>query len=208
VGVGGSNPLPSTIFAGPTEAFPLQIYWPPPSKILYNEIVLWENLIGIKTIGRIMKKLEQLIDDLQRGTGIARSKAAAELGKLRDKKASDFLIKALTDANGSVRSNAAFALAELGEKRAAPYLIETLKDPEEWTRKSAAKALGLLGAKEAVGPLIKLLDDASFTVRKNVIRSLGQIGGPEARESLLRASAGQDEVVAHLAKEAIDNFKV
>mgnify|MGYP001166005695 CR=1 FL=1 len=88
-----------------------------------------------------------------------------------------------------------------------PYLIETLKDPEEWTRKSAAKALGLLGAKEAVAPLKQLLDDASFTIRKNAIRSLGQIGGSEAMESLLRVSAGQDEVVAHLAKEALENLK-
>jgi HEAT repeat protein len=72
----------------------------------------------------------ELIDDLKKGIGLVRVKAASELGKLKDKKAEKALIEALSDPNMGVRSNAAFALGELGSQEAGPRLMALLKDPE------------------------------------------------------------------------------
>ncbi|RMF44203.1 MAG: HEAT repeat domain-containing protein [Deltaproteobacteria bacterium] len=121
--------------------------------------------------------LETLIDSLKNGTGIKRSRAAAELGQLGDVAAGPALVDALSDTNPTVRSNAAFALAELGLKEAAPHLVRLLADSDEWVRKSAAKGLGLLRAEEAVPHLEKLLEDDSDMVRRNARRSLKQIQG-------------------------------
>ena len=65
---------------------------------------------------------EQLIDELKSGFGLSRSQAAIELGKLKEKRATNALITALDDPNMAVRSNAAFALGELGSVEAVPIV--------------------------------------------------------------------------------------
>lgn len=151
---------------------------------------------------------EELIEDLTKGSGLKRAQAAADIGKLRDKRAFDALIMALSDQNAGVRNNAAFALGEIGAIEAVPHLISILKkDTEDWVRKSAAKALGILGSHAAIKPLVEALNDVSLVVRKNVIRSLGKIGGPEAVQALARAASGLDPMVAKMAREALEKLK-
>ena len=151
---------------------------------------------------------EELIENLTKGSGLKRAQAAADIGKLKDKRASDALIKALSDQNAGVRNNAAFALGEIGAIDSVPHLISILKkDQEEWVRKSAAKALGILGANSAVMPLVEALDDPSLIIRKNAVRSLGKIGGPDAVQALARAASGLDPIVAKMAKEALEKLK-
>lgn len=79
---------------------------------------------------------EQLIDELKKGPGLGRAKAAADLGKLCDIRAMHPFVDALNDSHMTVRSNAAYALEEIGAKDAAPFLIELLKDPSDRPRKS------------------------------------------------------------------------
>ena len=138
---------------------------------------------------------------------VSRRQAAIELGKLKGKRATNALIKALDDPNMAVRSNAAFALGELGSVKAVPNLILLLNDNHERVRKSAAKTLGLLKAVDAVLPLIQSLNDGSHIVRKSAIRSLGQIGDPRALEIIEHAVSDSNQVVANMAKTVIAELK-
>ena len=85
-----------------------------------------------------------------------RWEAAKALGAIKDERAAEPLIKAMSDENEVVRRVTAEALGKLGDKKAIPVLKETLKDPKYYydertginryyTRESAAEALEKLG---------------------------------------------------------------
>lgn len=150
-------------------------------------------------------KYEDLIHDLKKGLGMSRVNAAAELGRLRDKRAEQALIEALDDKNMAVRNNAAFALGELASHAAVPHLLGLLQVAEERVCKSAVKALGMIGAREAADPLVHLLEsDTSQVVKKSVIRSLGQIGGPKALQAVEPFKDNPDAILADMAKKAVE----
>jgi len=149
--------------------------------------------------------VDSLIQDLMHGIGMVRVNAAAELGKLKDKKSEQVLIDALGDVNLAVRNNAAFALGELGSRTAVPRLIFLLNDPEERVRKSVVKALGMIGARDAEASLIRVLEtDKSRIVRKSTIRSLGQIGGPKTISAVKPFLSDPDPLLSDMAKKAIE----
>ena len=149
--------------------------------------------------------VDGLINDLKHGIGMVRVKAAAELGKLKDKKSEQTLIDALGDDNLATRNNAAFALGELGSKIAVPRLISLLHDPEERVRKSVVKALGMIGAYDAEAALLKTLaTDESRIVRKSAIRSLGQIGGPKTIAVVKPYLSDPDPLLSDMAKKAVE----
>ncbi len=87
-----------------------------------------------------------------------RWEAAKALGAIKDERAVEPLIKAMSDENEVVRRVTAEALGRLGDKRAIPVLKEALKDPKYYydkrtginryyTRESAAEALEKLEIK-------------------------------------------------------------
>ncbi|MBU4484986.1 HEAT repeat domain-containing protein, partial [bacterium] len=87
-----------------------------------------------------------------------RWEAAKALGAIKDERAVEPLIKAMSDENEVVRRVTAEALGRLGDKRAIPVLKEALKDPKYYydertgrnryyTRESSAEALEKLGIK-------------------------------------------------------------
>jgi HEAT repeat protein len=89
------------------------------------------------------KAIPWLTEVLKRSRSrIVRNNAAAALGRLGDKRASDALIEALADKNMFVRSTAAEALGEFKEKRAVEQLVKLLSsDPDLEVRESALEAL-------------------------------------------------------------------
>lgn len=95
---------------------------------------------------------------LASGSNDARMNAALALGGLRDARAVDPLIGALSDRHAGVRRNAAHALGTLGDRRAVDPLLAALKDGEKTLCEEAAAALGELGDPRAVQPLIAALD--------------------------------------------------
>ncbi len=152
--------------------------------------------------------VDDLIKDLKNGIGMVRVNAAAELGKLKDKRSEKALIDALGDENLAVRNNAAFALGEIGSHAAVPRLISLLRDPEERVRKSVVKALGMIGAHDAEGPLTRILEtDKSRIVKKSAIRSLGQLGGPRALHAVEPFVSHPDALLADMAKKAVEMIK-
>jgi HEAT repeat protein len=149
--------------------------------------------------------VDGLIKDMKYGIGMVRVNAAAELGKLKDRKSEQALIDALSDENLAVRNNAAFALGELGSRTAVPRLIFLLHDPEERVRKSVVKALGMIGAHDAEASLIQILaTDESRIIRKSAIRSLGQIGGPNTLPAVKPYLSDPDPLLSDMAKKAVE----
>jgi HEAT repeat protein len=152
-----------------------------------------------------MMNYEDLINDLKNGLGMVRVDAAAELGKLGDKRAEQALIEALDDKITAVRNNAAFALGEIGSHAAVQHLLGLLYTTEERVRKSAVKALGMIGAAEAIDHLIRMLEsDKSQIVKKSVIRSLAQIGGQKALRAVEPFKDSPEVILADMAKKAVE----
>lgn len=86
---------------------------------------------------------------------IVREHAMASLGRMKDARAVEPLIKILQE-EGYV--SAAQALGDLGDSRAVPALIQALKVKEGLLRIYAAKALVKLNAKEGIQPMQNILN--------------------------------------------------
>ncbi|HMK15912.1 MAG TPA: HEAT repeat domain-containing protein, partial [Methanomicrobiales archaeon] len=80
-----------------------------------------------------------------RGSERAPRAQAAPPAEMRDPKAVDHLIKALSDKDEMVRSQAARALGEMRDPKAVDHLIRALKDRHKLVRAEAAEALGRIG---------------------------------------------------------------
>ncbi len=81
-----------------------------------------------------------------------------------------------------------------------------LQNPSPAMRAGAAIACGELEAKAAVDDLIELLNDDEEMVRVAAIFALGRIGERSAREALQAIAAGEFEVEAAAAEEALEEM--
>ena len=107
--------------------------------------------IGKPAVPALIKALQDQSNPFTR-----RWEAAKALGAIKDERAVEPLIKAMSDENEVVRRVTAEALGRLGDKRAIPALKKALRDPKYYfdkrtgrkryyTRESAAEALEKLG---------------------------------------------------------------
>ena len=69
-----------------------------------------------------------MIEALEDDEWAIREQAASGLGKLKDPRGVDPLVKALKDKDGAVRTAAVWALERVGDARAVPGLVEALTD--------------------------------------------------------------------------------
>lgn len=81
-----------------------------------------------------------------------------------------------------------------------------LTNPSEEMRIQAAYACGELEARTALGDLLNLLSDRSQSVRLAAIYALGHIGGDTATLALQEIAAGDNEVEAMVAEDALDEM--
>jgi HEAT repeat protein len=162
--------------------------------------------------------LEGLIKSLLDSTDPnIRQYAAYLLGKAKNPRAIEPLIRALGDFDKSVREQAMLALSSLGKSAIEP-LSEAMKEPKWETRYRAAEALGKIADEKAVQPLIQglkdnrehvrymaakglrefgdsdtidpmiiLLKDENIYVRMMVARALGAVGGTKVNTALAKA---------------------
>lgn len=135
--------------------------------------------------------------------------AATTLGELKDTRAWQQLVQALSDTAPAVRKAAALALGLMQETRALDKLIELLgHDDHVDVRGVAARALGQLGKRKAVQPLIEGLNDPHPYVRRLCAGSLGLIGSSKALKPLKHvASNDPDPVVRKTAQAAFNKIK-
>lgn len=129
----------------------------------------WERLLSFSGAYRI---LMDLLDDEDENV---RCRVVEALGRLRDPRCVDALIRKLSDESRFVRWRAAEALGMIRDKRALKSLIDALNDECEFVRWKAAEALGELGDAEAVEPLMRAMEDESEYVRWSAAEALWKI---------------------------------
>ncbi|MDQ4123951.1 MAG: HEAT repeat domain-containing protein [Acidobacteriota bacterium] len=144
-----------------------------------------------------------------------RREVAFALGRIYDKTAVDFLIKALqTDKFASVRGAAAVALGQIADERAIEPLSQVLLAPQtkqnklidEFVRRSAAKSLGQIRNKKAVPTLISALRDTTNAddIRREAARALGLIADESAVQVLQENLNAEDYYLAQIAADALE----
>jgi HEAT repeat protein len=130
----------------------------------------------------------QLLQQLKSKSTEDVTKAARELGELKDKRAVEPLVVLFNDTSGSmqVRLAVAEALLKLESAPVEVALLANLRSPEWETRRKAAAILGQLKATWAVTPLAQALLDPHPMVKKTAMAALKHIGTPDARRALGR----------------------
>jgi HEAT repeat protein len=116
-----------------------------------------------------------------------RWQSARVLEQIRDKRAVEPLIEALSDNHGLVRKSAIEALGQIGDARAVEPLITGLNNEDDEIRLSVVSALKQIGDERAIEPLITVLKDKDTDVRISAASALGQIGGGRAVMALIDA---------------------
>jgi HEAT repeat protein len=152
--------------------------------------------------------LEQLQQQLQSANAETRRQAVHQLGQLKDQRAVEVLIMALTggERDLSVWYAVARALVAIGDTRAVPALVKALQQHEDdFVRAEAAEILGEIAGAQAVEVLARALQEdrgVGGVVRAAAAGALGNIGDPRAVPALSAALAGNDkfEVLCNVAE--------
>jgi len=119
-------------------------------------------------------RADAMLLDLKDPHWLNRKYAAEVLGELKDQRAVDPLVDALTDEVGDVRQRAYDSLIKLGGI-SAPSLIPLLVSEEDDIRQSATEILRKIG-KPAVEPLATALSDADERLKTRILKVLDRMG--------------------------------
>ncbi|MGQ0667959.1 MAG: HEAT repeat domain-containing protein [Nitrospiraceae bacterium] len=126
-------------------------------------------------------KADAMLLDLKDSHWLNRKYAAEVLGELKDARAVDPLVAALTDEVGDVRQRAYDSLIKLGSA-SVPSLIPLLVSEDDEIRQSATEILRKIG-KPAVEPLATALTDADDRLKTRIMKVLDRMGyKPKAKE--------------------------
>lgn len=109
-----------------------------------------------------------------------------DIDKLKAKRNTNGLIKALKYKDSNYRRRAASALGDLGDRNAVEPLIQALGDNYLDVRRSVVDSLGEIGDSRAVEPLIRLLNDSDWEVKNRTVEALGEIGDARAVDPLIQ----------------------
>ncbi|MDH5739452.1 MAG: HEAT repeat domain-containing protein [Nitrospira sp.] len=128
-------------------------------------------------------RADSMLLDLNDSHWLNRKYAAEVLGELKDLRAVDPLISALTDEVGDVRQRAYDSLIKLGGP-SVPSLIPLLVAEEDEIRQSATEILRKIG-KPAVEPLAIALTDADERLKTRIMKVLDRMGyKPKTKEQV------------------------
>ncbi|MBM4138342.1 MAG: HEAT repeat domain-containing protein [Nitrospira sp.] len=119
-------------------------------------------------------RADAMLLDLKDPHWLNRKYAAEVLGELKDPRAVDPLVHALTDEVGDVRQRAYDSLIKLGGV-SVPALIPLLVSEEDEIRQSAAEIIRKVG-KPAVEPLATALTDADDRLKTRILKVLDRMG--------------------------------
>ncbi|MDH5669240.1 MAG: HEAT repeat domain-containing protein [Nitrospira sp.] len=119
-------------------------------------------------------RADAMLLDLKDPHWLNRKYAAEVLGELKDQRAVDPLVGALTDEVGDVRQRAYDSLIKLGGI-SAPSLIPLLVSEEDDIRQAAIEILRKIG-KPAVEPLATALTDADDRLKTRILKVLDRMG--------------------------------
>jgi HEAT repeat protein len=131
-----------------------------------------------------------------------RQYAAYLLGRTKNPRAIESLIRALADFDKSVREQAMLALSTLGKAAIEP-LSEAMKEPKWETRYRAAEALGKIADEKAVKPLIQGLKDNRDHVRYMAAKGLREFGDSDAIEPMIILLKDENNYVRMMVARAL-----
>jgi HEAT repeat protein len=151
-------------------------------------------------VGRLRElKSPDVLDDLiesLKGSQYYRVRAevARVLGELKDRRAVEPLIGALTDPVAMTRASAAAALGHIGDPRAIEQLLALLEDDQWDPRANAARALSRMDDPTVVPALLeRLAHSEKATVRSSIAMALAYRPAPGVVEALLQALEEDDD---------------
>ncbi len=104
---------------------------------------------------------------------VYRQASANKLARMKNGRAVDPLIAALSHQDRTVRKLVVYALGEIGDRRAVKPVITALRDADPDVRKSAVQSLGRYLDVAAVKPLEMALSDEDGEVRSLAAAALG-----------------------------------
>ena len=110
-------------------------------------------------------RIVELVDQLAKGNGHARSEALSALVELKDERAIEPLTQVLATGNEFTRVLAARVLGDLRLSKASKGLVTAITDPSAAVRAEVVEALGKIRAKDTIDPLIEALSDPDLSVR-------------------------------------------
>ncbi len=126
-------------------------------------------------------KADAMLLDLKDPHWLNRKYAAEVLGELRDQRAVEPLVAALTDEVGDVRQRAYDSLIKLGGV-SVPALIPLLVSEEDEIRQSATEIIRKIG-KPAVEPMATALAEADERLKTRIMKVLDRMGyKPKVKE--------------------------
>lgn len=126
-------------------------------------------------------KADAMLLDLKDPHWLNRKYAAEVLGELRDRRAVEPLVAALTDEVGDVRQRAYDSLIKLGGV-SVPALIPLLVSEEDEIRQSATEIIRKIG-KPAVEPMATALAEADERLKTRIMKVLDRMGyKPKVKE--------------------------
>ena len=109
---------------------------------------------------------------------------ALVMGRVGDKRATQFLVEAVREPLVETRIYALAALAELRDPASVPAVIEATRDGEKDVRKTAFFTLGEIRDPRGVDPLAAGLEDREADVRFNAALALSRFGDKRAAPTL------------------------
>ncbi|MCK6499111.1 MAG: HEAT repeat domain-containing protein [Nitrospira sp.] len=128
-------------------------------------------------------KADAMLVDLKDSHWLNRKYAAEVLGELKDPRAVEPLVGALTDEVGDVRQRAYDSLIKIGGV-AVPSLVPLLVSEEDEVRQSATEIIRKIG-KPAVEPLATALAEADDRLRTRIMKVLDRMGyKPKPKEGV------------------------
>lgn len=122
------------------------------------------------------------------------------LGKTRDPRAVEPLVKLLADRSSDVRRWAAGALGDIADPRAIPALTRLLKDPESGVRGAAARAFGRMRDFQAPPDLIAALTDIDPYTRQAAATALAHSNDSRALDALVARVAKDPSIIGSLGE--------
>ncbi len=131
-------------------------------------------------------RVDAMLLDMKDSHWLNRKYAAEVLGELKDPRAVEPLVAALTDEVGDVRQRAYDSLIKLGGPSVS-LLIPLLVSEEDEIRQSATEILRKIG-KPAVEPLATALADADDRLKTRIMKVLDRMGyKPKTQEAAPKA---------------------
>ncbi len=172
-----------------------------------SEEVQRSTQIAISKFGEIaFDRMMELIQDRMQHY-LIRMGAAATLGDIGDKRATDILIETLGDEHDDVRCNAAWALAEIKDKRSTKALVKATKDSNWQVRLNAVAGLAKMRGKVGLEAILRSLTDEHPQVRLVGTSYLHYFKSPRVMAALLAQLKDENIEVRKMAKSWIDHLE-